>query len=132
MKYVSAGSLFLSHEIYPKMKCQQEGSYNNLCNFLFLYYFHCRNSSVVMGASLSNSEYSLKVTDVTQVRTLNAIAKNILVQPDLSERHGYHQTKTEEQSTVLYDSFNLLWPGQSVFILSLIVPWRMFPRRKRT
>ncbi|XP_070220093.1 copper homeostasis protein cutC homolog isoform X2 [Bos mutus] len=38
-----------------------------------------RNSSVAMGASLSNSEYSLKVTDVTQVRTLNAIAKNILV-----------------------------------------------------
>ncbi|XP_023564856.1 copper homeostasis protein cutC homolog isoform X2 [Octodon degus] len=38
-----------------------------------------RNSSVAMGASLSNSEYSLKVTDVTKVRTLNAIAKNILV-----------------------------------------------------
>eukprot|EP00069_Balaena_mysticetus_P022136 bmy_14138T0 len=38
-----------------------------------------RNSSVAMGASLSRSEYSLKVTDVTQVRTLNAIAKNILV-----------------------------------------------------
>ncbi|KAM4852067.1 copper homeostasis protein cutC homolog isoform 2-T2 [Thomomys bottae] len=38
-----------------------------------------RNSSVVMGASLTNSEYSLKVTDVTKVRTLNAIAKNILV-----------------------------------------------------
>ncbi|XP_057591111.1 copper homeostasis protein cutC homolog isoform X3 [Hippopotamus amphibius kiboko] len=38
-----------------------------------------RNSSVAMGASLSSSEYSLKVTDVTQVRTLNAIAKNILV-----------------------------------------------------
>lgn len=38
-----------------------------------------RNFSVAMGASLSSSEYSLKVTDVTQVRTLNAIAKNILV-----------------------------------------------------
>ncbi|XP_070079198.1 copper homeostasis protein cutC homolog isoform X2 [Equus przewalskii] len=38
-----------------------------------------RNSCVAMGASLSSSEYSLKVTDVTQVRTLNAIAKNILV-----------------------------------------------------
>lgn len=38
-----------------------------------------RNSSVAMGASLSSSEYSLKVTDVTLVRTLNAIAKNILV-----------------------------------------------------
>nr|KAF6455542.1 cutC copper transporter [Rousettus aegyptiacus] len=38
-----------------------------------------RNSSVVMGASLSSSEYSIKVTDVTQVRTLTAIAKNILV-----------------------------------------------------
>ncbi|XP_005407733.1 PREDICTED: copper homeostasis protein cutC homolog isoform X5 [Chinchilla lanigera] len=38
-----------------------------------------RNSSVAMGASLSNSEYSLKVTDVAKVRTLNAIAKNILV-----------------------------------------------------
>ncbi|XP_066211645.1 copper homeostasis protein cutC homolog isoform X2 [Saccopteryx leptura] len=38
-----------------------------------------RNSSVAMGASLSSSEYSLKVTDVTKVRTLNAIAKNILV-----------------------------------------------------
>lgn len=132
MKYISSRTLFLSHEIYPKMKCQQEGSFNNLYNYLFLYYFHCRNSSVAMGASLSNSEYSLKVTDVTQVRTLNAIAKNILVQPDLSERHGYHRTKIEEQPTVLYDSFNLLWPGQSVFILSLILPWRMFPRRKGT
>nr|XP_020011888.1 copper homeostasis protein cutC homolog isoform X3 [Castor canadensis] len=38
-----------------------------------------RNSSVAMGASLANSEYSLKVTDVAKVRTLNAIAKNILV-----------------------------------------------------
>ncbi|XP_020927984.1 copper homeostasis protein cutC homolog isoform X4 [Sus scrofa] len=38
-----------------------------------------RNSSVAMGASLSSSEYSLKVADVTKVRTLNAIAKNILV-----------------------------------------------------
>ncbi|XP_021108847.1 copper homeostasis protein cutC homolog isoform X2 [Heterocephalus glaber] len=38
-----------------------------------------RNFSVAMGASLSNSEYSLKVTDVIKVRTLNAIAKNILV-----------------------------------------------------
>ncbi|XP_032986453.1 copper homeostasis protein cutC homolog isoform X2 [Rhinolophus ferrumequinum] len=40
---------------------------------------NARNFSVAMGASLSSSEYSLKVTDVTQVRTLNAIAKNILV-----------------------------------------------------
>uniref|UniRef100_A0A8C7BM93 Copper homeostasis protein cutC homolog n=1 Tax=Neovison vison TaxID=452646 RepID=A0A8C7BM93_NEOVI len=38
-----------------------------------------RNFSVAMGASLSSSEYSQKVTDVAQVRTLNAIAKNILV-----------------------------------------------------
>ncbi|XP_049711526.1 copper homeostasis protein cutC homolog isoform X2 [Elephas maximus indicus] len=38
-----------------------------------------RNFCVSMGASLSNSEYSLKVTDVTKVRTLNAIAKNSLV-----------------------------------------------------
>ncbi|CAM2117941.1 copper homeostasis protein cutC homolog isoform X1 [Lepidochelys kempii] len=37
-----------------------------------------RNSSVAMGSSLSVSEYSLKVADVAQVRTLNAIAKNIL------------------------------------------------------
>uniref|UniRef100_A0A8C0E2B4 Copper homeostasis protein cutC homolog n=1 Tax=Balaenoptera musculus TaxID=9771 RepID=A0A8C0E2B4_BALMU len=58
---------------------RNEDSFNNLCNYLSLYYFYCRNSSVAMGASLSRSEYSLKVTDVTQVRTLNAIAKNILV-----------------------------------------------------
>lgn len=64
-----------------------------------------------MGASLSRSEYSLKVTDVTLVRTLNAIAKNILVQPDLSERDGYHWTKVEEQSTVLYDTA-LTFSGQ--------------------
>uniref|UniRef100_A0A8I6GF90 Copper homeostasis protein cutC homolog n=1 Tax=Rattus norvegicus TaxID=10116 RepID=A0A8I6GF90_RAT len=38
-----------------------------------------RNSSVAMGASLAHSEYSLKVTDVTKVRTLNAIAKDVLV-----------------------------------------------------
>ncbi|XP_035124649.1 copper homeostasis protein cutC homolog isoform X2 [Callithrix jacchus] len=38
-----------------------------------------RNLSVAMGVSLSCSEYSLKVADVTKVRTLNAIAKNILV-----------------------------------------------------
>ncbi|XP_040848252.1 copper homeostasis protein cutC homolog isoform X3 [Ochotona curzoniae] len=38
-----------------------------------------RNSSVAMGASLSSSEYSVKVTDVTKVRTLNAIAQNSLV-----------------------------------------------------
>ncbi|XP_052041416.1 copper homeostasis protein cutC homolog isoform X3 [Apodemus sylvaticus] len=38
-----------------------------------------RNSSVAMGASLAHSEYTLKVTDVTKVRTLNAIAKDILV-----------------------------------------------------
>uniref|UniRef100_A0A674HVG5 Copper homeostasis protein cutC homolog n=1 Tax=Terrapene triunguis TaxID=2587831 RepID=A0A674HVG5_9SAUR len=37
-----------------------------------------RNSSVAMGTSLSVSEYSLKVADVAKVRTLNAIAKNIL------------------------------------------------------
>uniref|UniRef100_A0AAY4E701 Copper homeostasis protein cutC homolog n=1 Tax=Denticeps clupeoides TaxID=299321 RepID=A0AAY4E701_9TELE len=37
-----------------------------------------RNSSVNMGASLSASEYSQKVADVTKVRTLNAIAKNIV------------------------------------------------------
>ncbi|XP_005352381.1 copper homeostasis protein cutC homolog isoform X1 [Microtus ochrogaster] len=38
-----------------------------------------RNSSVAMGASLAHSEYSLKVTDVTKVRTLYAIARDILV-----------------------------------------------------
>jgi copper homeostasis protein len=38
-----------------------------------------RNSSVAMGASLANSEYSLKVTDMAKVRTLNGIAKNVLV-----------------------------------------------------
>uniref|UniRef100_K7FSF1 Copper homeostasis protein cutC homolog n=1 Tax=Pelodiscus sinensis TaxID=13735 RepID=K7FSF1_PELSI len=37
-----------------------------------------RNSSVAMGASLSTSEYAVKVADVATVRTLNAIAKNIL------------------------------------------------------
>ncbi|XP_062864629.1 copper homeostasis protein cutC homolog isoform X2 [Trichomycterus rosablanca] len=37
-----------------------------------------RNSSVCMGASLTASEYSLKVADVGKVRTLNAIAKNTL------------------------------------------------------
>ncbi|XP_075391220.1 copper homeostasis protein cutC homolog [Tenrec ecaudatus] len=38
-----------------------------------------RNACVSMGASISNSEYSLKVADVTKVRTLNAIARNSLV-----------------------------------------------------
>uniref|UniRef100_A0A8C5K5Z0 Copper homeostasis protein cutC homolog n=1 Tax=Jaculus jaculus TaxID=51337 RepID=A0A8C5K5Z0_JACJA len=38
-----------------------------------------RNFAVAMGASLANSEYSLKVTDATKVRTLNVIEKNILV-----------------------------------------------------
>ncbi|XP_076868049.1 copper homeostasis protein cutC homolog isoform X1 [Brachyhypopomus gauderio] len=37
-----------------------------------------RNANVSMGASLSAPEYSLKVADVTKVRTLNAIAKNTL------------------------------------------------------
>ncbi|MEE6486326.1 hypothetical protein FKM82_014573 [Ascaphus truei] len=37
-----------------------------------------RNNSVSMGATLSTSEYSMKVADVTKVRTLNAMAKNIL------------------------------------------------------
>ncbi|XP_027716669.1 copper homeostasis protein cutC homolog isoform X2 [Vombatus ursinus] len=37
-----------------------------------------RNTSVAMGASLSISEYSSKVTDVSKVRTLSAIAKSIL------------------------------------------------------
>ncbi|XP_039631001.1 copper homeostasis protein cutC homolog [Polypterus senegalus] len=37
-----------------------------------------RNSNVKMGASLSAPEYSLKVADVSTIRTLNAIAKNIL------------------------------------------------------
>ena len=31
-----------------------------------------------MGAALSVPEYSIKVADVTKVRTLNAIAKNTL------------------------------------------------------
>ncbi|KAM4636775.1 copper homeostasis protein cutC homolog isoform 1-T2 [Discoglossus pictus] len=37
-----------------------------------------RNNSVSMGAALSTSEYSIKVTDVAKVRTLNAMAKNFL------------------------------------------------------
>uniref|UniRef100_A0A803K1T8 Copper homeostasis protein cutC homolog n=1 Tax=Xenopus tropicalis TaxID=8364 RepID=A0A803K1T8_XENTR len=37
-----------------------------------------RNNSVCMGATLSTSEYSTKVTDVAKVRTLNAMAKNFL------------------------------------------------------
>uniref|UniRef100_A0A8D0H8X6 Copper homeostasis protein cutC homolog n=1 Tax=Sphenodon punctatus TaxID=8508 RepID=A0A8D0H8X6_SPHPU len=37
-----------------------------------------RNPSVAMGASLSAPEYSTRVADVAKVRTLNAIAKNIL------------------------------------------------------
>ncbi|XP_066549436.1 copper homeostasis protein cutC homolog [Amia ocellicauda] len=37
-----------------------------------------RNSCVSMGAALSTPEYSVKVADVTKVRTLNAIAKNIM------------------------------------------------------
>ncbi|XP_073408898.1 copper homeostasis protein cutC homolog isoform X1 [Dendrobates tinctorius] len=37
-----------------------------------------RNNSVTMGAALSTSEYSIKVADVTKVRTLNAMAKNFL------------------------------------------------------
>ncbi|MBN3273829.1 CUTC protein, partial [Polyodon spathula] len=37
-----------------------------------------RNSCVSMGVALSNPEYALKVSDVSKIRTLNAIAKNIL------------------------------------------------------
>ncbi|XP_074089277.1 copper homeostasis protein cutC homolog isoform X2 [Macrotis lagotis] len=37
-----------------------------------------RNTSVAMGASLSSSEYSSKVTDVAKVRSLSAIAKSVL------------------------------------------------------
>ncbi|XP_042315372.1 copper homeostasis protein cutC homolog isoform X2 [Sceloporus undulatus] len=37
-----------------------------------------RNPSITMGAYLSTPEYSIKVADVAKVRTLNAIAKNIL------------------------------------------------------
>ncbi|NXP83048.1 CUTC protein, partial [Ramphastos sulfuratus] len=37
-----------------------------------------RNPNVTMGASFSAPEYSIKVADVAKVRTLNAIAKNIL------------------------------------------------------
>ncbi|NXN28312.1 CUTC protein, partial [Nycticryphes semicollaris] len=37
-----------------------------------------RNPNVAMGASFSAPEYSIKVADVAKVRTLNAIAKNIL------------------------------------------------------
>lgn len=37
-----------------------------------------RNSCVNMGAALSAPEYALKVSDVSKIRTLNAIAKNIL------------------------------------------------------
>lgn len=38
----------------------------------------CRNNSVAMGASFSAPEYSLKVADVSKIRTLNAIARNTL------------------------------------------------------
>lgn len=38
----------------------------------------CRNSCVTMGASLTAPEYSLKVADVSKVRSFNAIAKNTL------------------------------------------------------
>ncbi|NXE55481.1 CUTC protein, partial [Casuarius casuarius] len=37
-----------------------------------------RNPNVAMGSSFSAPEYSIKVADVAKVRTLNAIAKNIL------------------------------------------------------
>ncbi|NWT64125.1 CUTC protein, partial [Prunella himalayana] len=37
-----------------------------------------RNPNVAMGASFSAPEYSIKVADVAKVRTLNAIAKNIV------------------------------------------------------
>ncbi|NWQ72853.1 CUTC protein, partial [Columbina picui] len=37
-----------------------------------------RNPNISMGASFSAPEYSIKVADVAKVRTLNAIAKNIL------------------------------------------------------
>ncbi|XP_069467624.1 copper homeostasis protein cutC homolog isoform X1 [Ambystoma mexicanum] len=37
-----------------------------------------RNSCVSMGSSLPTTEYSIKVTDLAKVRTLNAIAKNIV------------------------------------------------------
>ncbi|CAG09357.1 unnamed protein product, partial [Tetraodon nigroviridis] len=37
-----------------------------------------RNNSVAMGASFSAPEYSLKVADVSKIRTLNAIARNTL------------------------------------------------------
>lgn len=40
--------------------------------------FPYRNPNVAMGASFSAPEYSIKVADVAKVRTLNAIAKNIL------------------------------------------------------
>lgn len=38
----------------------------------------CRNNSVAMGASFAAPEYSLKVADVSKIRTLNAIARNTL------------------------------------------------------
>lgn len=41
-------------------------------------HFPDRNPNVAMGASFSAPEYSIKVADVAKVRTLNAIAKNIL------------------------------------------------------
>lgn len=37
-----------------------------------------RNTCVTMGAAFSAPEYSLKVADVSKVRTLNAIARNTL------------------------------------------------------
>ncbi|MGH0139360.1 UNVERIFIED_CONTAM: hypothetical protein FKN15_009700 [Acipenser sinensis] len=37
-----------------------------------------RNSCVSMGAALSAPEYALKVSDVSKIRTLSTIAKNIL------------------------------------------------------
>lgn len=45
---------------------------------LFFDLLMCRNTCVTMGAALSAPEYSLKVADVSKVRTLNAIARNTL------------------------------------------------------
>ncbi|XP_062927409.1 copper homeostasis protein cutC homolog isoform X2 [Mobula hypostoma] len=50
--------------------CSARSSRDSLMKF--------RNNSVSMGASLSPPEYSVKVADICKIRTLNAIAKDIV------------------------------------------------------
>jgi len=54
-------------------------SFTLLCHLpIITSHFLYRNPNVAMGASFSAPEYSVMVADVAKVRTLNAIAKNIL------------------------------------------------------